>query len=137
MSARPAPVSAPPIAAVRGVDKIYADDAGRPRTILKNVDFEVRAGEVVAILGPSGCGKSTLLRILIGLIPPSAGRVEQHGIPLEGIHPGTAVMFQNFALFPWLTVEENVRVGLNGRPLPASEAEGRVKTALKAVGLED
>jgi NitT/TauT family transport system ATP-binding protein len=136
MSARPAPASAPPIAAVRGVDKVYADDAGRTRTILKNVDFEVRSGEVVAILGPSGCGKSTLLRILIGLIPPSAGHVEQHGIPLEGIHPGTAVVFQNFALFPWLTVEENVRVGLNGRPLPPSEADGRVKTVLKAVGLE-
>ncbi len=136
MSALPAPASAPPIAAVRGVDKVYADDAGRTRTILNGVDFEVRAGEVVAILGPSGCGKSTLLRILIGLIPPSAGRVEQHGVPLEGIHPGTAVVFQNFALFPWLTVEENVRVGLNGRPLPRSEADGRVKTALKAVGLE-
>jgi NitT/TauT family transport system ATP-binding protein len=136
MSARPASAPAPPIAAVRGVDKVYADDAGRTRSVLKNVDFEVRSGEVVAILGPSGCGKSTLLRILIGLIPPSAGRVEQHGIPLEGIHPGTAVVFQNFALFPWLTVEENVRVGLNGRPLPPLEADGRVKTALKAVGLE-
>ena len=136
MSARPAPAPAPPIAALRGVDKVYDDDAGRPRTILKNVDFEVRSGEVVAILGPSGCGKSTLLRILIGLIAPSAGRVEQHGIPLEGIHAGAAVVFQNFALFPWLTVEENVRIGLNGRPLPPSEADGRVKTALKAVGLE-
>ncbi|HSB64341.1 MAG TPA: ABC transporter ATP-binding protein, partial [Thermoanaerobaculia bacterium] len=136
MSARPAPEPVPPIAAMHGVDKDYADDAGRTRSVLKNVDFEVRAGEVVAILGPSGCGKSTLLRILIGLIPPSAGRVEEHGIPLRGIHPGTAVVFQNFALFPWLTVEENVRVGLNGSPLPPSEAESRVRTSLKAVGLE-
>jgi len=136
VSASPEPAPAPPIAAVRGVDKVYADDAGRLRTVLKNVDFEVRSGEVVAILGPSGCGKSTLLRILIGLIPPSAGRVEQHGVPLEGIHPGAAVVFQNFALFPWLTVRENVRVGLNGRPLPPPDVERRVKTALKAVGLE-
>jgi NitT/TauT family transport system ATP-binding protein len=76
-----------------------------------------------------------LLRILIGLIPPSAGTVEQHGKPLEGIHPGAAVVFQNFALFPWLTVSDNVRVGLNGRPLPAGEAEERVKAVLAAVGL--
>jgi NitT/TauT family transport system ATP-binding protein len=136
MSALPtAAAPAAPIASARSVDKTYADEAGRNRVILKHVDFEVRSGEVVAILGPSGCGKSTLLRILIGLIPPSAGRVEQHGKPLEGIHTGAAVVFQNFALFPWLTVEENVRVGLNGRPLPAGEAEERVKSVLSAVGL--
>ncbi|HEX5855389.1 MAG TPA: nitrate/sulfonate/bicarbonate ABC transporter ATP-binding protein, partial [Thermoanaerobaculia bacterium] len=71
----------------------------------------------------------------IGLISPSAGTIEQHGKRLEGIHPGAAVVFQNFALFPWLTVEENVRVGLNGRPLPAGEAEERVRSVLAAVGL--
>lgn len=135
MSARPSPAAAPPIAAARGVDKVYADEAGRNRVILKHVDFEVRENEVVTVLGPSGCGKSTLLRILIGLIPPSAGTVEQHGKPLEGIHPGAAVVFQNFALFPWLSVSDNVRVGLNGRPLPAGEAEERVKAVLAAVGL--
>ena len=135
MSARPSPAAAPPIAAARGVDKVYADEAGRNRIILKHVDFEVRENEVVAVLGPSGCGKSTLLRLLIGLIPPSAGTIEQHGKPLEGIHPGAAVVFQNFALFPWLSVSDNVRVGLNGRPLPAGEAEERVKAVLTAVGL--
>jgi NitT/TauT family transport system ATP-binding protein len=135
MSALEAPALAPPIAAVRGVDKVYADEAGRNRVILKHVDFEVRENEVVAVLGPSGCGKSTLLRLLIGLISPSAGTIEQHGRPLEGIHPGAAVVFQNFALFPWLTVEENARVGLNGRTLPAGEAEERVKSVLSAVGL--
>ena len=88
MSARPAPAPAPPIAAVRGVDKVYADEDGRARVILKGVDFEVRPDEVVAVLGPSGCGKSTLLRILIGLIPPSAGTVEQHGRPARGHPPG-------------------------------------------------
>jgi len=135
MSARPSPATVPPIAAAVGVDKVYADEAGRNRVILKHVDFEVRENEVVTVLGPSGCGKSTLLRILIGLIPPSAGTVEQHGKPLEGIHPGAAVVFQNFALFPWLSVSDNVRVGLNGRPLPAGEAEERVKAVLTAVGL--
>jgi len=135
MSARPSPATVPPIAAAVGVDKVYADEAGRNRVILKHVDFEVRENEVVTVLGPSGCGKSTLLRILIGLIPPSAGTVEQHGKPLLGIHPGAAVVFQNFALFPWLPVSDNVRVGLNGRPLPAGEAEERVKAVLAAVGL--
>ena len=135
MSARPSPATVPPIAAAVGVDKVYADEAGRNRVILKHVDFEVRENEVVTVLGPSGCGKSTLLRILIGLISPSAGTVEQHGKPLLGIHPGAAVVFQNFALFPWLPVSDNVRVGLNGRPLPAGEAEERVKAVLAAVGL--
>lgn len=135
MSARPSPATVPPIAAAVGVDKVYADEAGRNRVILKHVDFEVRENEVVTVLGPSGCGKSTLLRILIGLISPSAGTVEQHGKPLLGIHPGAAVVFQNFALFPWLSVSDNVRVGLNGRPLPAGEAEERVKAVLAAVGL--
>ncbi len=135
MSARPAPSPAPPIAAARGVDKSFADEAGRTRVILKGVDFEVRPNEVVAVLGPSGCGKSTLLRILIGLIPPTRGRVEQHGQPLAGIHPGAAVVFQNFALFPWLTVEENVRVGLTGRAAGPADADERVRNALSAVGL--
>jgi len=135
MSAKPAPVPSPPIAAARGVDKVFADEGGRERVILKGVDFEVRPNEVVAVLGPSGCGKSTLLRILIGLISPTSGRVEQHGEPLVGIHPGAAVVFQNFALFPWLTVEENVRVGLAGRAANAGEADARVRAALAAVGL--
>ena len=135
MSANPVPAPAAPIAAARGVDKIFEDEGGRSRVILKGIDFEVRPNEVVAVLGPSGCGKSTLLRILIGLIPPTSGTVEQHGKPLVGIHPGAAVVFQNFALFPWLTVEENVRVGLTGRASDAADADERVKTVLAAVGL--
>lgn len=134
MSAAPRPVE-PAIAAIRRVKKTYADDTGRERVILDDVDLEVRKGEVVAILGPSGCGKSTLLRILIGLIPPTSGTVLQHDEPLRGIHPGAAVVFQNFALFPWLTVEENVRVGLNGKTLAEAEAGKRVGEAIKQVGL--
>ena len=124
-----------PIAAISRVGKVYRDEAGRDHVILKDVDFAVRKGETVAVLGPSGCGKSTLLRILIGLIPPSSGTVTQHGQPLTGIHPGAAVVFQNFALFPWLTVEENVRIGLNGRPMAAHEIEKKVAAAIEQVGL--
>ncbi len=103
--------------------------------ILSSVDFEVRKGEVVAVLGPSGCGKSTLLRILIGLIPPTEGTVLAHGEPLVGIHPGAAVVFQSFALFPWLTVEENVRIGLGRTAAAGADAVSRVKGAIEQVGL--
>jgi len=137
MSASRAPDSkvGAPIAAVSGVSKSFRDDEGREHVIFRDVDFAVRRGETVAILGPSGCGKSTLLRILIGLIPPTSGSVYQHGHSLSGIHPGAAVVFQNFALFPWLTVEENVRVGLNARPLAAEEAQERTAAAIDRVGL--
>ena len=125
----------PPIAAVHGVDKSFLDETGRERLILQGIDFAVRKGEVVVVLGPSGCGKSTLLRVLIGLIPPSSGEVTQHGEALNGLHPSAAVVFQNFALFPWLTVEENVRVGLTGRPFGAEEGTARVRGAIERVGL--
>jgi len=135
--ASPAPpvASEPPIAQTIGVTKSYADEAGREHIVLSDVDFGVRKGETVAVLGPSGCGKSTLLRILIGLIPATSGQVKEHGEPLVGIHPGAAVVFQNFALFPWLTVEENVRVGLNGEPLAEDDARTRVAGAIERVGL--
>jgi NitT/TauT family transport system ATP-binding protein len=130
MSAAP-----PPIAAVSGVRKTFRDESGRERVILEGVDFEVRKGEVVAVLGPSGCGKSTLLRILIGLIEPTAGRVFAHGAPLSGIHAGAALVFQSFALFPWLSVEENVRIGLTGRDLSEPDAAARVHDVIARVGL--
>jgi NitT/TauT family transport system ATP-binding protein len=134
-SPQPQAVPEPPIAQTIGVSKVYSDESGHERVVLRDIDFAVRKGETVAILGPSGCGKSTLLRILIGLIEPTSGTVRQHGAALHGIHPGAAVVFQNFALFPWLTVEENVRVGLNGRPLPEADARGRVASAIEQVGL--
>jgi NitT/TauT family transport system ATP-binding protein len=124
-----------PIAAVRGVRKTFRDESGRERVILDRVDFEVRKGEVVAVLGPSGCGKSTLLRILIGLIEPTAGEVLAHGAPVRGIHPGAALVFQSFALFPWLSVEENVRIGLTGRAPGEAEAAARVRDVVARVGL--
>lgn len=124
-----------PIAAVRGVRKTFRDESGRERVILEGVDFEVRKGEVVAVLGPSGCGKSTLLRILIGLIEPTAGEVLAHGAKAGGIHPGAALVFQSFALFPWLSVEENVRIGLTGRGVSEAESGARVRDVVARVGL--
>src|SRR5215470_11376422 len=135
MSAVEKPAPEPPIAQAIGVNKSYADEAGHEHVVLQGIDFSVRRGETVALLGPSGCGKSTLLRILIGLIPPTSGSVQVHGRPLSGIHPGAAVVFQNFALFPWLTVEENVRVGLNGKDLGEEESRRLVAEAVERVGL--
>jgi len=103
---------------------------------LKDVSLAVNAGEVVALLGPSGCGKSKLLRALVGLIRPTAGEVLAHGRPLVGVHPGISIVFQSFALYPWLTVRENVEVALNGLGLGADAARQRVANGIDLVGLE-
>ena len=80
--------------------------------ILHDINLEIREREVIAILGPSGCGKSTLLRAIIGLEQPASGQIFHRGKLQTGLNPSTALVFQNFALFPWLTVQQNVAVGL-------------------------
>jgi NitT/TauT family transport system ATP-binding protein len=115
--------------AARNLRKVFAAD----RTpVLEDVTVELRTGEFVALLGPSGSGKSTLLRILAGLVPPSQGEVVLDGVPLEGVNPRVAIVFQSFALFPWLTVQQNVELGL--LPLRLREDERRTR-ALKAIDL--
>jgi NitT/TauT family transport system ATP-binding protein len=124
-----------PIAEVRNISVRYPTDTGE-RTILEDVSLAVRPGEVLAILGPSGCGKSTLLRAMVGLIKASSGQVLADGSPLTGIHPGVSIVFQNFALFPWLTVQENVRLALNGLGLSPTDGAERVKRCIDVVGLD-
>jgi NitT/TauT family transport system ATP-binding protein len=104
--------------------------------VLKDISLAVPSGEVLALLGPSGCGKSTLLRVLIGLMRPNQGQVLAHGRPLDGINPRVALVFQNFALFPWLTVQENIRVALNGLELSPAQGALRVRQCIDIVGLE-
>jgi NitT/TauT family transport system ATP-binding protein len=133
---RPARPPSAAIAEIRGVSKTFTAEGGRDLTVLHDVSIAIETGEVVAILGPSGCGKSTLLRILTGLIEPSSGEVLCHGRPLSGLHPGAAIVFQNFALFPWLTVQQNVRVGLNGKGIAEAEQNRLVHHAIDLVGLE-
>ncbi len=89
--------------------------------VLDKVSLAIKPGEVLAILGPSGCGKSTLLRAMIGLLKPTSGTILAHGKPLVGIHPGVSLVFQNFALFPWLSVQENIKVALNGLGLGSGD----------------
>ncbi|GAB2882853.1 hypothetical protein GCM10027074_59140 [Streptomyces deserti] len=114
-----------------GVTKSYAGADGE-LPVLAGIDLKVRAGEIVALLGKSGSGKSTLLRCLAGLIPASSGTIAYRGTPLTGANPGTAMVFQTFALLPWLTVLQNVELGLEARGVPAAE---RAEAALKAIDL--
>ncbi|MBV8782260.1 MAG: nitrate/sulfonate/bicarbonate ABC transporter ATP-binding protein [Phycisphaerae bacterium] len=106
------------------------------KVVLDDVSLTVNPGEVIAILGPSGCGKSTLLRALVGLLKPSGGAVMADGVPLDGIHPGVSIVFQNFALYPWLTVHDNIAVALNGLGLDESAANERITRCIDMVGLE-
>ena len=108
----------------------------RARLVLEDVSLAINAGEVVALLGPSGCGKSTLLRALVGLLQPTAGAVLAHGQPLRGIHPGVSLVFQSFALYPWLTVRENVEVAINDLGLDETTARQRIASCIDLVGLE-
>jgi NitT/TauT family transport system ATP-binding protein len=132
LEAADADVSA--ICAARHVTVAFgAGDAGR--VVLQDVSLAVSAGEVVAILGPSGCGKSTLLRALVGLLAPTSGEVFAHGRKLCGIHPGIAIVFQSFALFPWLSVRENVAAALNGLGMSAESIGQTVDRCIGLVGL--
>jgi NitT/TauT family transport system ATP-binding protein len=105
-------------------------------TVLENINLEVKEGEFLAILGPSGSGKSTLLRIIAGLIPPSKGTVTYLGNDIQGVNPGVAMVFQSFALFPWLTVLENVMVGLESKKLSKAEKCDKALKVIDIVGLD-
>ncbi|MDB5330806.1 MAG: aliphatic sulfonates transporter ATP-binding protein [Phycisphaerales bacterium] len=125
------PASDSPICECRNLNVVFN---GRPA--LEDVSLAINANEVVAILGPSGCGKSTLLRALVGLLKPTTGQVLAHGQPLKGIHPGISIVFQNFALYPWLTVRENIQVALNGLGLDPQPAAARIAKCIDMVGLD-
>src|SRR5882757_9433602 len=124
-----------PISEAKNVSVSFTID-GEKRLILDDVSLAIRPGEVVAILGPSGCGKSTLLRAMVGLLQPTTGTVLAHGQPLQGIHPGISIVFQNFALYPWLTVRQNIDVALNGLGLEGPIGAKRVARCIDMVGLE-
>ena len=121
--------------AVDGVTKTF-DTSGGALPVLSDISLEVRSGEVVAFLGKSGSGKSTLLRCIAGLIAPSSGQVSFRGTPLAGTNPGTAMVFQSFALLPWLTVRQNVELGLEAKGIPSDERRERAERAIDLIGLD-
>jgi NitT/TauT family transport system ATP-binding protein len=127
--------AAAPLAQLLGVSHTFVLPSGQSLEVLRDVSVEIRPDEVVALLGPSGCGKSTILRILAGLIQPTSGEVRSHGQPLQGLAPGIAIVFQGFALLPWMTVQENVRTVLRAARLPDDEAATRTAEAIRLVGL--
>ncbi len=121
---------------VKNVSKSYPMAGGKNLLVLEDITFSVQEGEIVSIIGPSGAGKSSLLRILSGLAEPSSGIVLYHGRPLKEANPRIAMVFQSFAIFPWLTVLENVEVGLLARDLPEKEARERALKVIDLVGLD-
>jgi NitT/TauT family transport system ATP-binding protein len=137
VASRPAPARlVTPLLRAAGVSKTYRTPDHNGRLVLERIDFTLREGEIVAILGRSGAGKSTFLRILAGLMPPSEGRVEYRGMPVAGPVRGVAMVFQSFALFPWLTVLGNVELGLEAQGVPAAERRRRAVEAIDLIGLD-
>ena len=131
-----APATDEPIIQARQVEKFYLQPDGGRIEVIVPTDLDVYPGKIIALLGPSGCGKSTLLRILTGLAPASAGAVLWHGRPLADQAPSVGIVFQSFALFPWLTVQENVEAPLEARGVTATERGERAVKVLDSVGLD-
>lgn len=118
------------------VSRTYALGGGE-FTALDRVSLDVADGEFVTVVGSSGCGKSTLLNLAAGLVEPSAGQVLVDGVPVTGPGPDRGVIFQQYALFPWLTVRGNVEFGLRLTSLPAAERRRRAEHAIGIVGLTE
>ncbi|MGC2473232.1 MAG: nitrate/sulfonate/bicarbonate ABC transporter ATP-binding protein [Candidatus Sulfotelmatobacter sp.] len=119
-----------------GVEKSYPQPDGTRILVVGSTNLAIERDKIIAILGPSGCGKSTLLRILTGLSEPTAGTILWHGKPLNGQMPNVAIVFQSFALFPWLTVIQNVEAALEAKGVPEVERHKRALRALDTVGLD-
>ncbi|HIJ61142.1 MAG TPA: nitrate/sulfonate/bicarbonate ABC transporter ATP-binding protein [Rhodospirillaceae bacterium] len=130
------PANAPPPMALKRVVKTYGAGGANSPVVLDGIDLTIADGEIVAILGQSGCGKSTLLRIIAGLVPASHGEVLYRGRPVTEPMPGIAMVFQSFALFPWMTVLENVSFGLEAQGVGASERRKRAVKAIDLIGLD-
>ncbi len=120
---------------VEHVAKAFPRGDGGELNVLNDVNLTLREGEIVGLLGRSGSGKSTLLRLIAGLSTPSSGEIRFGGRPVHGPTRGIAMVFQSFALFPWLTVEENVVLGLEAQKLPRDTMHQRAEAAIDLIGL--
>src|SRR5580658_3246587 len=121
---------------VRELTKTFATRDGGGLPVLEGINLDVQPGEIVALLGKSGSGKSTILRCIAGLVLPSSGTVSSHGRQLQGINPGVSLVFQTFALLPWLTVQQNVELGLEAQGIAPEERAVRAREAIDLIGLD-
>src|SRR5450631_2178645 len=125
-----------PILQCTDVRKSFPKPEGAELLVLEGMNLELREGQIVGLLGRSGSGKSTLLRLIAGLAEPTSGQVTYLGQPIVGPARGIAMVFQSFALFPWLTVFENVALGLEAQRLPRGEIRKRSLAAIDLIGLD-
>ncbi len=124
-----------PLLTLERVSQKFVLESGRELQVLKNINIALEEGEIVAFLGPSGCGKTTTVKIMAGLLSPTEGRVVCHGNSLEGVNEQLAMVFQNFALLPWFTVEQNVAIGLSRFSLTTRQTKLRINEAIDMVAL--
>jgi NitT/TauT family transport system ATP-binding protein len=129
-------MSAVPLLEIDNVRKAFPRTDGGELLVLDGVSLRMREGEIVGLLGRSGSGKSTLLRLIAGLSMPSAGNLSYRGEPIDGPPLGIAMVFQSFALFPWLTVYDNVALGLEAQQVPSAEVRKRSLAAIDLIGLD-
>jgi len=128
--------TAPQLIDIRNVCRSFPKGSGEDLLVLENVDLTIRSGEIVGLLGRSGSGKSTLLRIIAGLTSPSSGNATCRGEVIKGPPHGVSMVFQSFALFPWLTVLQNVELGLEALGVERSERRKRALAAIDLIGLD-
>ena len=124
-----------PKVVIKDVKKVYEGRNG-PVVALNGANLEIQDNEFICVVGPSGCGKSTLLNILAGLLEPTSGEILVDGKPVEGTSVDRGVVFQQYALFPWLTVKKNVEFGLKLQKKSKEECEEIAMKYIKMVGLE-
>jgi len=124
------------IAELRNVAHYFPQPLGQSLKVVENFNLQVKIGEILALLGPSGSGKSTILRILAGLIKPTEGEVLSYGQLLNGINPQVSIVFQKFALFPWLTVQENIAVGFENKNIDSVTQREIIGKVIDRIGLD-
>ena len=134
-AARPTP-HAGPLIEIERVSKIFATTEGQPTWAFQDVSLDVSAGEMVCVVGPSGCGKTTLLNLIAGFIEPTDGEIRLDGEPIRQPGPDRGVVFQEYALFAWLTARRNIEFGMRMRGVPKAECHRRADAYLKLIGLE-
>src|SRR6202158_5342001 len=125
-----------PLLQVKSVRQAFPKPDGSQLLVLDDLNLDLAEGEIVGLLGRSGSGKSTLLRLIAGLARPSGGNITYMGAPVVAPAPGVAMVFQSFALFPWMTVLENVQLGLEALGLPQAEIRSRALAAIDLIGLD-